>query len=694
VTEYYYTIHINKIQNDLWQAYSPQIPTYSVSHIDKKYAASLLIEGLISIFNTYLSEDKPFPPGFQEDENYVTSLKGKKGINILTVIVDEEVDYGRVGLFPTMYGFIAYYFPQENLWSKKGLKTCSKKYLFEEQKEADSENEVIILPAISHYGFNLPILFPCLAKNMEQSISALLKEVNQNIKVGDTIKDQEEIRMFLTNGLEIMYQHIHQKIHNYDIRALLSIIIGQYELLAYLFVREYQQLEKQNYASLPHLEIFVDHYHNRDQAKTELHRSLQHLIEIISAESPSGNKEFGIEDYLELLADAVLFSKIQNLRNLQREQHHKNPENTLHLIFKPTDIMINQNVGVEWNAYGGERTEDILLMGNQSYKHYRPKNQSLSPKMLEEFDKACLAEFGLTHCELEKFNEVITTIQLPQDLAFSVCLESELINQLWEKHGLDKEKGEEAINQFCLTYRNQWNKIDGKNIYDMYDIDKHYFPYSFYSHPIVKIKGYTEDNNEIVISNRNWAVFFNDLGLAIQHGGYVAQSPELKIWQSKFRNLDGEAFEISVENWMKEHTDFIVHRGFNPSKIFSLSENIGDIDIVCIDVEKSIFYSIECKNYPPVIDKSGITSTVNKFSNTMDRKTPASKHSKRHNWLVSHKSEIMHYFHLNTELRIVSLYMTSHRAPPTTRPKTVFPTLSFSDLLNENTACLERCWNQ
>ncbi|ABN07097.1 hypothetical protein Mlab_0926 [Methanocorpusculum labreanum Z] len=689
MTEYQYTIHLSYVNNEYWEAYSPQFPVYVVGDIDKKMACSILIEVLISVVTQYLWNDQELPLGYNHNIPYLKSLKGKRGINILPILVDEEKELGHAGLLPSQYGFLGYYLPKEYLFSKKGWnnRVIQNATLNDHSPPIISERDVFF-PKPSLNISSLPNLLPIHIGIMKEEMLSLIQEYNPELKIGASLNGLENVNKFVKWATDATYQRLHNLIAQYPIRDILAWTVSQHELIAYLFTREYYEMEDFDYTKSSILSIFTEHYTQRDQLKTELEHSIQHLIEISIAENPTGNHPISSDDYCRLLANAVLFTSIRNIMSQINFLSHNDLSKNIGIKFTIRGIVASSYpLSTEWTDFRMGHTKDVLTMRNRKYKAYSPK-LSISEKEKNEFETAFYDEFGLTFNEFNQFNSCLLSLPIRPPFCFCICFESQLCQKLIADYGWTKEKGLDALNLFSLQPRGAWDQIDSNKIEDFIKIEDHYHKYSYYSHPILRIPG-ENGENELVIGIRSWNVFVTDFLLYIQHGGYDAKSDRMNKWISRFRNLEGKAFEMAVENWFKKNTTFVVRRALKPKEIIKGRADIGDIDIGLADLNNSIFYSIECKNYLSPHEMKKIEDLNYKFSRKEINKTPAYKHQRRHKWLCSHQKEVKEYFGYTSPPQIISLFIVSHDGSPSHFDGMIFPVIPFSDLMNTGQKCLE-----
>lgn len=641
------------------------------------------------------------PCGIEKDSDFFHSCSPNCKINILPIAIDEEGDVDRVGFYPTLYGKIAYYFPQETLWSVKGLHDRLEKRLqFDKMEITDNIYDIdkikgieVERKKISLNGFGLPTLIPVTKEAMENAISNLLHSYNTMMKIGYVFNDPEDIMSFIPWAIDYNYNRIHEKMANYPFRTLLTELISQHELLEYLFVREHTEMEKTDYSESSSLEQLVEHHTTRALVKTELHRSLQHLIEICVAECPNGSENFGFNDYQDLLAEGMLFNSLHFIKDIHSQYMFSNPTSKFEIVTTKMNLTPKFTSGNEWLRYNYNDMRDIHLMRNGKYKHYSPKI-SIPKRLINELNTVCLAEFDMSHNEFQYFMSKISTLPQHKELPFAIYNEKDLCNMLASDNVMSRKKIKHAIDMFSLKYRGKWNMVNNDKIEDIINIEDHYQEYSLYSHPIIKINGENDNDNQLIICLRCWCVFVEDFALAIEHGMYEAKSKAMMRWQSKYRNIDGKVFEMAVENCIRETTNFTVKRSVDTRQIAkdktnSRNVDLGDIDVACADLENNILYSIECKSLGGIHEAKKMSSKLRYFSDTTKKNTPAFKHGERHRWLCTHRKEVKEYFGFSDEPEIISCYITLKMDPSSSDSGTTFPVISFSDLINKNFDCFQ-----
>ena len=78
---------------------------------------------------------------------------------------------------------------------------------------------------------------------------------------------------------------------------------------------------------------------------------------------------------------------------------------------------------------------------------------------------------------------------------------------------------------------------------------------------------------------------------------------------------------------------------------------------------------------------------VDEFSRT-DRKTYALKHLGRHNWLNENPNSVMKIFGFSKRPKIVSLFVVSHESVAKYFSESIFPVITFSELMSKKKRAL------
>jgi len=166
----------------------------------------------------------------------------------------------------------------------------------------------------------------------------------------------------------------------------------------------------------------------------------------------------------------------------------------------------------------------------------------------------------------------------------------------------------------------------------------------------------------------------------------------LKVEPSKFHvinllaernHIKGGKFRDSVYKWIKGNTNFevISHEvKIKPKGFFVADSDMGDVDVLCIDHDKKIIYSIECKNTTQAKIAYDIYNEMNNYIGKEGKDGMIIKHIKRDTWLKENIEQVRQKVNVANSYEVRSFVLTRHILPTKYVKDLIIPAYSFSDL--------------
>lgn len=666
MVRYYYSINSVCIDNAYWTAYSPQFPEFSTTHTDNYTACALLVDVILADLNQRLAADKSFPQSYRAVEYLLLSWIQPVCVTVLPVYVDEEKVPLRIGAVQNSFGFPEYYLPIEYLYTKNGLYE-----LAIQDAEKAGENKPPLsksgygYPNIREYPYHLPELFHISSDVIINRCHAFLNDYLP--ASGSVVIPHGMIKDFLGWAIPEAASRLKKRISRYPLREILICALSQYELLDYLFEHMYGEISRQKISEDTDFGDLKIYLQKREAGKSYLHRYTQHLIEFSISEYPRGSEHVTESDYESIFADLViLVSLIYVSSNI-----HSFPEIDS-MSFGDTGFGVSGDIALRTKSYREGCAADILLMRNGEYKKYLEPGKP-SEELSSAFDSAFHAEFGISVEELRELGECLAHFSSGSRFPFSVRYLCEIHTRLIGKYNWDNDKVETAINRFSLKAGGRWNCED--------NLEQQFRDNSLYSHPLILL------DDELCWCMRNWCSFVRDLFLLICVGKYQPVSSEMDEWISKYRNEETAKFVKAVANLINSETDCAARCNIKVSSIGETNRNFGDIDVAAADYDNNVLYSIECKHILSSHTTADARNRVDEFSRT-DRRTYALKHLRRHNWLNENPDSVMNFFGFSKRPKIVSLFVVSHESVAKYFSDSVFPVITFSELMSKKKRAL------
>lgn len=316
------------------------------------------------------------------------------------------------------------------------------------------------------------------------------------------------------------------------------------------------------------------------------------------------------------------------------------------------------------------RTESVVDQFQEGFAEKLADKVTIEAEYTEEvktIDEAFLEEYGISFTDILKLYSALARIVIDEEKSvIEMSVSKTTANLKIHLPDLEEKTIILGLDLLTLNKRDNFNKSPvGFEKDDIYPW-RYNRALSYLRRPIVKI---TDLTNEVLLywgfrhvldSAENLKYLLFSGRLKCQDGGKLAQ------YIASINNEKGKDFRNMVANWlMAEGTLRIIPHEITFDK---LSNNIddrklGDIDIMAIDDQNKIIYSIECKNTVPARIMHEMKSEMDKYLGRDEDKAWVHKHAKRNDWLKENKTLLKNYVTNPEEYIIVSLIVTSNDIP-------------------------------
>jgi len=486
--------------------------------------------------------------------------------------------------------------------------------------------------------------------------------------------------------VDIHFARLKSLISDYSWVSLLSITISQHEaLIKFLALRDHEVAWNLNLYY--DMETQLRHYLSNRELWDNSSGAVRNLIEIISAEPPNGTKQVSLTDFDTLLAcshmlihngtlsDSARFGLFNKLPNREGEN---NSDNTAQdYIEKFYEEKYREAIETAYERF-------III----------PEPKSSEKKITDEdFDrelqKAFKSEFGLDLSRIIRFFAFVIDLGFELETASPHLPLSEFRTRAktflnWEDEDIDN-----AIYRFSLTTREKYEvPPDGFTQRDI-------FPWhynrriSYIARPLI-IGPEPIDNPLIFWGPRHVNEALRILTRSVYSGRYRVDektAPEMVAFISRIQNEFAKDYEREVSNWIKQNTPWIVYTGelIAQDEKLKSDKNLGDIDVLAIDISDKKIYSIECKMINFGRNPREVLTEIQKFlGDTENDNKSMGKHLKRDAWLKSHVDIIRSAYGLPPgDYSVISSFVTSEELIIGYIRETPLPIIAFSRLKRE-----------
>src|SRR5208337_2083091 len=314
------------------------------------------------------------------------------------------------------------------------------------------------------------------------------------------------------------------------------------------------------------------------------------------------------------------------------------------------------------------------------------------------FDPAFQAEFGLTFSEIGAFHRFFTSLGFAKGSPVVSRPDSELRGLISRDLGWTDHRVATAFDLFSLKSRQKWEEAP-QGFTERDDIWpwRHNRRLSYLRRPLIQVP-ITEKGSVIFWGPRHVDEALRNLFGLVYTGRYKLQADSSEEMERLIASLVEKAsadFVTEVINWVGQHSHWTCHQEvkIGPGEVLEAREDIGDVDVLCLEAGPRRILSIECKNVNFARNPREIKNELER--SILGKKDPddswVGRHQKRHQWLEQNCLAVQAVFALEEmPLQVKSLVLTSEEIPSAYVREMPLPVLSFSQLRREGIQALER----
>ncbi|MCC7556158.1 MAG: hypothetical protein KO254_08610, partial [Methanoculleus marisnigri] len=247
-----------------------------------------------------------------------------------------------------------------------------------------------------------------------------------------------------------------------------------------------------------------------------------------------------------------------------------------------------------------------------------------------------------------------------------------------------------AINLFSLSPREKWDLAP-----EGFTLNEDILPWrynrrlSYLRRPLI-IGPETDTEPMIFWGSLHVESSFNYLAELIDSGRYKnpqGMSEEMQKLLGEIKREKGKFFVSKVHKWFEDNTEYIVDSNvpIAPNEKLDSPSNLGDIDVLLIDIVQKKIFSIECKNINFGRNAREIDNEMTRFIIDKEkRKSWASKHIDRDEWLKNNVKKVASAYNLDSNsYDVISIFMLSESIFTSIFQKIPLPTFSYPQLLRD-----------
>ena len=533
---------------------------------------------------------------------------------------------------------------------------------------------------------NIPNLRKIQEHDIEEQLDGLVAKLeDKSPPVGVELDKKAKVKL-CDDIVDVYYHDLKSILSKYKFKSLLVSLIGNNESIC-------NKRANEELKTGPAIGCYFDVQSKVEKDLIEILEiertalATRALIEIIAAEPPNGDQEISMEEMDQILAISYHIINWAMIRD------------DIHLDLTDIDLRILESgrVGINkdeledvWDPFRRSKTLENVELSLDNFKfYYKPGKDSGkdSEKLKNEVGPAFKAEFGLSLTQILEFNSVLINISFEQKSPVTFMQMSKLQERI--KKGLDWSDDDfyNAINLFSIEKREKWEvPPKGFQTIDIWPW-RYNRQLSYLRRPLIINSEINGDESLICWGPRHVEEAERNLINLVMSGQYNVNEDtpeEMRSLVGSVINENGKKFNKEVKEWLELNTSFTVFSGvpIAPRKALNSNINLGDVDVLAIDRENKIIFSIECKNIFYGRNPRQMKNEIIKFIGDKEEDNSwVKKHSKRHEWLVNNLNIVKSVYNLGTEqFQVSSIILTAKEIPTTYLRDLELPFISFTSL--------------
>ena len=388
------------------------------------------------------------------------------------------------------------------------------------------------------------------------------------------------------------------------------------------------------------------------------------LLEHIAAEPTKGEKKVSLAAVDELIA---IMDQIISWGSLGDQIRY-------HLFDIRMGILPSGRVGTQkdlsnnifdpyYESKTKEHVHDAYNAFNQEfiYKANYQNEEYVNP-LLNSLNKAFKEEFNVTFSQISELLELISGLGFQQQHAYATITKENLwirIRKLSES--FTREDFNNGIDFLSISGRGDVMNIP--NGFDGFDISPWRFNrrLSLLRKPLISLVFEDASNPTYYFGPRQTLVSKSILfEQCITDRLKVNDKGPVKKVLSKLTNQIGAAHVKSILNNLDLKKALIDSEvKIAPNGKLKHIKDIGDIDVLIIDLDGGLIFSLECKRFAPSRNIKEMIEECDKLIGSVNKKGLIKKHEERHEWLLTNNSELTRvYQHDFTGFEVKSVFVT------------------------------------
>ncbi|SFH33636.1 hypothetical protein [Pedobacter insulae] len=308
----------------------------------------------------------------------------------------------------------------------------------------------------------------------------------------------------------------------------------------------------------------------------------------------------------------------------------------------------------------------------------------------EQTDAAFLEEWGASFTTITALYGSLQMLGLERGESFMSMKQDEFLAEIPKqfRKKVSEEELKSAINLLVLSQRKSVKKAPEGFIAKDILPWRYNRALSFVRRPLIRIiypgdeqPTYHWGFRHVMRSYMSLTSLISSNKLRVLEHGPIAS----KV-MSIFVKRNGLKYRNEVFNWLRKSTKLrLIEYEVTICEDGHLiaDKNYGDVDVMAIDDQQKVIYSIECKNTASARVIHEIKTELDSYIGQDGKGGHILKHLNRHDWLNQNKQQLIKFVDHPQDYRVVSFVLSSNVVPVVylARNKAALPIASFRDMV-------------
>lgn len=531
--------------------------------------------------------------------------------------------------------------------------------------------------------------------DVSRILENLVSYLNLPSPIPEKIEPKQEKTKLCNEIVTVLVNRLVVKLSEFDSEELLRFLMKLYEKC--IQKREFREIHIPAkiacFSDYPtEVEKFVEDEHKLVSSSI----ALRTLIEFITARPQYGKRNVNRDDVDELMAladqiiswgmlsDTIMFDMDDVEMGLLPSGRIGTGKNFFNESLKPFS-----QAKIEGEVFDLQAGFEKKLIQSVPQSNAEPNTES------QEIDAAFESEFGISFTDISLVTGALIQSCVEQNDSVAIIEKGEAKNLLQKMLSkMSPDKLDAVLDFMTLKKRASISKAPkGFNQDDIYPW-KYNRALSYLRKPVLEIQ---HPDGTV---HYYWG--FRHVYSAWKHLEYLLFTGKLKAreggllasYLSKINAEKGKAFRNQMATWLTENSSLKIipyEVKINPTGHLIADKDLGDIDILAIDEEQKIIYSIECKNTVGARVIHEMKTELENYFGRDGKPGKIQKHVERDKWLRNNTQSLAQYV-LNPEnYQVKSIVLTSNELPVAylTKHKSPLPIVSFQKLNREGVSLLK-----